>query len=61
MYFDSLGQALHMDGHGVFVWTVCVVAVIVIAGLLLLPRRREKATLKQIAGELRRQRDPGTQ
>ena len=61
MYFDSFSQALHMDGHGVYVWTVCAVAVVVIGALLILPSRREKATLKQIAGELRRQRGPGSQ
>ena len=61
MYFDSLSQALHMEGHGVYVWTVCAVAVVVVGALLVLPRRREKATLKQIAGDLRRQRGPGTE
>ncbi|MEM1111795.1 MAG: heme exporter protein CcmD [Pseudomonadota bacterium] len=55
MYFDSLSAALHMEGHGVFVWSVCIVAVLVVAALLIVPRRRERAALKTIAGELRRQ------
>ena len=39
MYFDSLQAALAMDGHGVYVWTVVVVSVLVCAGLLVVPAR----------------------
>ena len=37
MQFDSIAAALAMDGHGVYVWAVVVVTVLVSAGLLLLP------------------------
>ena len=39
MYFDSLQAALTMDGHGVYVWSVVAVSVLVTAGLLVLPAR----------------------
>ena len=56
MYFDNLSQALHMDGHGVYVWTVFAVSMLVVAGMLFLPRQREKSVLKEVAGEARRKR-----
>ena len=56
MYFDTFSQAMHMDGHGVYVWTVFAVSLLVVAGMLLLPRRREKSVLKEVAGDMRRKR-----
>ena len=54
MYFDSLGAILHMDGHGSYVWSAYIITLIVLAMLLLAPRRRQRRTLQQLAGELRR-------
>ncbi len=56
MYFESLEALLYMDGHGAFVWAAYCITVIVVLGMLMLPRRREQRMLKQLAGELRRQR-----
>ena len=54
MYFDSVSAALTMDGHGVFVWTAYAVTTVVILSLLLVPGRRQRRLLRQLAGELRR-------
>lgn len=54
MYFDSLGAMLHMDGHGSYVWSAYLITLIVLAMLLLVPRRRQRRILQQLDGELRR-------
>ena len=54
MYFASVSAALTMDGHGVFVWTAYAVTTVVILSLLLVPGRRQRRLLRQLAGELRR-------
>lgn len=55
MYFDSLGAALAMDGHGAFVWSAYLITMVVLAMILLAPRRRRQRALRQLAGELKRQ------
>ena len=55
VYFDSVAAAIAMDGHGVFVWSAYLIACVAIALLLILPRRRERKLLRQLAGDLRRQ------
>ncbi len=55
MYFDSLQAVLQMDGHGPFVWAAYFITFAVLLVMLLLPGRRTKAQLRQVAGELRRQ------
>lgn len=59
MYFDSFADVLHMDGHGGYVWAAYGITLAVIVLMLVLPRRRAKQQLRQMAGELRRQQ--GTQ
>jgi heme exporter protein D len=58
MYFESFNAALTMDGHGGYVWTAYLVSTSVIVLLLIAPLRRRKRTLAQLAGELKRNRDP---
>jgi len=55
MYFESLSAALHMDGHGVFVWSAYLITIFVIGCLLILPVRREKLFFQQLQGKLKRQ------
>lgn len=55
MYFQSLNELLHMDGHGAFVWTAYIITIAVIAVILVAPLRRQRGFLRQLAGELRRQ------
>jgi len=61
MYFDSLAAALSMDGHGAFVWAAYAITILVLAGMLLAPWRRQRRTLRQLAGQLKREagRPPG--
>ena len=54
MYFDSVAAALAMDGHGAFVWSAYLITLVAVAALLVIPRRRERKILQQLAGELRR-------
>ena len=55
MYFQTLNDLLHMDGHGGFVWTAYIISVIVIFLILVAPLRRQRGFLRQLAGELKRQ------
>ncbi|MDE0952833.1 MAG: heme exporter protein CcmD [Halioglobus sp.] len=54
MYFDSLHALLTMDGHGVYVWVVYLVALAIIALLVVAPVRRRKQVLQQLVAELNR-------
>jgi heme exporter protein D len=54
MYFDSLGAALNMDGHGVFVWSAYLIALLVVTAMLVAPVRRKRRFLGQLGGELKR-------
>ncbi len=54
MYFDSLQAALHMGGHGFFVWTAYAVTVVTIAAILITPVLRRRRFLRQLTGQLKR-------
>lgn len=54
MYFDSLDALLHMDGHGVYVWSAYLITLMVIVFIMLSPIRRKNRLLNEVAGELRR-------
>ncbi|MAT92099.1 MAG: heme exporter protein CcmD [Halioglobus sp.] len=56
MYFDSVEAMLAMEGHGVFVWSAYVVTAVVIALILLLPLRRQRRLLRELAADERRAR-----
>jgi len=58
MYFESLSAALHMDGHGVFVWSAYLLTTLVVAAVLVTPKRREKLFFRQLQGVLKRQNTP---
>jgi heme exporter protein D len=55
MYFDSLGAALSMDGHGAYVWSAYAISLLVLVLLVRAPRRRQQTFLRQLAGEQKRQ------
>jgi heme exporter protein D len=46
---------MYMDGHGPFVWSAYFITLAAVALMLILPRRRQRKLLQQIAGEIRRQ------
>jgi len=56
MYFDSVAAALTMDGHGPYVWSAYAITLIVIAVLVLSPIIRKRRLLRELRGELRRNR-----
>ncbi len=60
MYFDSLGAALAMDGHGVYVWSAYAISLVVVVLILLVPRRRQRRFLRRLAGEQKRQQQGPT-
>ncbi len=55
MFFESFSAALHMDGHGVYVWSAYAITVLVVAIVLVLPVRRKNAFVRQLQGTLKRQ------
>ena len=50
MQFDSVAALLDMGGHGVYVWSVVVVSVLVIVGLLVIPARSSRRFLAELRG-----------
>ena len=59
LYFRSVDSLLHMDGHGVFVWSAYMITAVVLAAIVLVPVRRKRRFLSRLAGELkRRERGP---
>jgi heme exporter protein D len=55
MYFDSLSAALAMEGHGPYVWSVVLVATLIVLYLLLAPVLRSKRIILEQRGALRRE------
>lgn len=37
MYFESMSELLRMDGHGIYVWSVFVVALVILASQVMIP------------------------
>lgn len=54
MYFESLADALSMAGHGGYVWSAYLITVVVVAAVLVLPRRREKQFFRELQGAAKR-------
>jgi heme exporter protein D len=54
MYFDSLGAALVMDGHGAYVWSAYAISLLVLVLLVIAPVRRQRRLLRELRGEARR-------
>jgi heme exporter protein D len=54
MYFDSVQALVYMDGHGAFVWSAYAITAVMLALILVAPRRRARGELRRIAGEIRR-------
>jgi heme exporter protein D len=55
MQFDSLAAALEMGGHGGYVWSVYLLAVLVVMFLLLGPVLRSRRIILERRGLLRRE------
>ena len=55
MQFDTLAAALAMDGHGPYVWSVVLVAVLVVLQLLVGPALRSRRFMVEQRSVLRRE------
>lgn len=55
MQFDSLQAFIHMDGHGVFVWAVYGITLLVLSALLIAPLRKNRRFFLQQSMQLKRQ------
>jgi len=53
--FESIGAALSMNGHGAYVWSVYLIAVLVIVFLLLGPVVRARRISLERRGQIRRE------
>jgi heme exporter protein D len=54
LYFRSVDSLLDMDGHGAFVWSAYLIAAFVLVAIVVVPVRRKRRFLRQLAGELKR-------
>ena len=54
MYFDSISAALHMEGHGAFVWSAYLISLLVVTLMILAPRARQRKLLGHLKAQQRR-------
>jgi heme exporter protein D len=54
MYFDTLQDAIFMNGHGTFVWAAYAISFVVLIGLLLTPISKTRRFLREEQRRLRR-------
>jgi heme exporter protein D len=55
MYFESLHDALNMNGHGAFVWGAYAITLGVLAGLVYVPLNRTRQFLREQRRHARRE------
>jgi heme exporter protein D len=48
MRFDSFDALVYMDGHGIYVWTTYLVALIIFLMLAIYPMLQKRSLLKKI-------------
>ena len=56
MYFQTAADALYMNGHGVYVWSVYGVAARTIGGLSVAPVLKRRRFIREESQRLRRER-----
>lgn len=54
MYFDSIGDLIHMNGHGPYVWAVVAAAFVVVSVLAMLPALKKREFIRQELRLIRR-------
>ncbi|NNC54758.1 MAG: heme exporter protein CcmD [Pseudomonadales bacterium] len=59
MFFDSFSALLHMQGHGVFVWSAYAISVLVVVLCIVQPSLRYGRELKRLAASRRATASPG--
>ncbi|WP_036860677.1 heme exporter protein CcmD [Porticoccus hydrocarbonoclasticus] len=53
--FDSFQHFLQMDGHGAYVWSAYLIAILVMVWLVVSPLFRQSGVRQAVARELRRE------
>lgn len=53
--FDSFQHFLQMDGHGAYVWSAYLIAILVMAWLVVSPLFRQSQVRQAVTRELRRE------
>lgn len=48
MYFETIQQLIHMDGHGIYVWSAFVISLFVMIGLIVRPLCQTKKEFNHI-------------
>jgi len=51
VYFQDIASVLHMDGHGIYVWSTYGIGLLIVAYNVLAPLRHKK----QVIGQIKRQ------
>lgn len=59
MYFDTLQDAVYMNGHGAFVWAAYAISFVVLIGLLVAPLSRIRRFMREESRRLRRDASAG--
>jgi len=54
MYFDTLQDAIYMNGHGAFVWAAYTIAFLVLIALVLAPLSKTRRFMREEGRRLRR-------
>ena len=52
MYFESFSSLVHMDGHGLYVWSTYGIGLLVIAYNVIAPLMSRKKTLRRIRRQM---------
>jgi heme exporter protein D len=60
MYFATLSELWHMDGHGPFVWSAYAIVLLVLIVLVSAPLARHRRALERVRSRLRVSRPPST-
>ncbi|WP_339338542.1 heme exporter protein CcmD [uncultured Oceanicoccus sp.] len=55
MQFDSLAAFMSMQGHGIFVWSVYAISLVVMVGLVVAPLRKNRAFFTEQAMLIKRE------
>lgn len=55
MQFDSLAAFMSMQGHGIFVWSVYVISLVVMVGLVVAPLRKNREFFTEQAMLIKRE------
>lgn len=61
MYFENFNALMHMDGHGIFVWSAYAITFIVLLTLVVGPMMKKRRFIKQQRMQLRREQGPSIQ